>query len=161
MPRKAKPAPKPPVIAAELPDVAGAAQLAKYQEFCKRRGEEIRETWKPGPRVISVERQEKILAAKAMYVSGKSYSKIADALGIPRATAVGWVRSKVVGEVVATPERRAERMKRRCKLNAAKVRQIRTLLANGVRESKIAEKFAVSQVLISTIKLGKTWRHVA
>lgn len=46
------------------------------------------------------------------------------------------------------------------RLDAERVRLIRQLLAEGQSQQLIADLFGVSQVAISKIKLGKSWRHV-
>jgi transcriptional regulator with XRE-family HTH domain len=46
------------------------------------------------------------------------------------------------------------------KLDDDKVREIRMLIAQGLRQREIAKRFSVSQMQISYIKNGKTWSHV-
>lgn len=48
----------------------------------------------------------------------------------------------------------------KAKLTEADVRIIRNLLANNVPQRTIADRFGVSDVAISHIKNGKSWRHV-
>lgn len=43
------------------------------------------------------------------------------------------------------------------KLSAAQVREIRQMLAEGIRGARIAEKFGISQTTVSSIKLGGTY----
>ena len=45
------------------------------------------------------------------------------------------------------------------KLTAQDVREIRLLLEEGVTQKVIALKFGVTQVAISRIKVGKSWKH--
>lgn len=47
------------------------------------------------------------------------------------------------------------------KLTEADIPLIRAALAAGERQVDIAGRFGVVQVVISSIKLGKTWKHVA
>lgn len=46
------------------------------------------------------------------------------------------------------------------KLLEVDVRSIRRLLAKGISQQSIADRFGVTQGAISDIKLGKKWRHV-
>lgn len=46
------------------------------------------------------------------------------------------------------------------KLNDDKVREIRTLLAEGVLQSEIAKRYNVSKPLISVLKSRRIWKHV-
>lgn len=46
------------------------------------------------------------------------------------------------------------------KLTPRKVRVIRRALARGTVQQRLADRFGVSQTVISHIALGKTWRHV-
>lgn len=46
------------------------------------------------------------------------------------------------------------------KLDEQKVREIKIALANGEVGKKLAEKYGVATTQISSIKNGKTWRHV-
>lgn len=48
----------------------------------------------------------------------------------------------------------------RAKLNCEKVKEIKKMLANDIKSSEIAKLFKVKPMLISDIKLNKTWRHV-
>jgi Trp operon repressor len=47
------------------------------------------------------------------------------------------------------------------KLNVARVRRIKQLLAEGKPQAKIANTCNVSQVMISHIKTGKAWKSVS
>jgi group I intron endonuclease len=46
------------------------------------------------------------------------------------------------------------------KLNESEVLEIKKLLATGVLQKVIMEKFNISSPTVSNIKTGKTWRHV-
>lgn len=48
----------------------------------------------------------------------------------------------------------------RAKLNEKKVRQIRKLYANGMRELHIARKFGVTHTTVRYVRTGKSWKHV-
>jgi hypothetical protein len=48
----------------------------------------------------------------------------------------------------------------RAKLDDDKVRQIRALLAEGVKQIVLAERFGVAQAVIASIKKGASWAHV-
>lgn len=47
------------------------------------------------------------------------------------------------------------------KLTEDDVREIREMLADGHYQREVAEAFGVGDVAVSSIKTGKTWRHVA
>ena len=47
------------------------------------------------------------------------------------------------------------------KLSASGVLEIKSLLASGISQSKIAKQFGVTQAAISGINRGKTWRQAA
>ena len=47
------------------------------------------------------------------------------------------------------------------KLTDDNVREIRSLLAQGVRQKVIAKQFGIAQSTVSCINTGKTWTHVA
>ncbi|MDA8212173.1 MAG: NUMOD4 domain-containing protein [Clostridia bacterium] len=46
-------------------------------------------------------------------------------------------------------------------LNETKVKTIKALLAEGVKQTEIARKYGVSPKCISDLKLGNTWKHIA
>lgn len=46
------------------------------------------------------------------------------------------------------------------KLNIAKVRRIKAMLARGVKQSRIAKQFGVVESIISRINTGVRWAHV-
>jgi len=46
------------------------------------------------------------------------------------------------------------------KLKSPQVREVRRLLADGVAQKEIAEKFGVNVGVINSIRIGKTWRHL-
>jgi DNA-binding Xre family transcriptional regulator len=45
-------------------------------------------------------------------------------------------------------------------MTVEKVIEIKRLIKQGIRGTKLAEMFGVSQQVISDIKLGKCWGHV-
>jgi predicted XRE-type DNA-binding protein len=51
-------------------------------------------------------------------------------------------------------------MNGRSKLSETQVVEIKQLLRKGISQSKIAERFGVSQNAISHIKTGKNWRYL-
>lgn len=46
------------------------------------------------------------------------------------------------------------------KLNIAKVRRIQAMLSEGIKQTRIAKQFGVTQQIVSRIKTGSRWAHV-
>jgi hypothetical protein len=65
-----------------------------------------------------------------------------------------------VRDCVAKGRHGDKHSRRTNKLNPTKVRAIRMMLARGTTQSAIAKKYGVRQTLISSIKVGRIWKHV-
>jgi HNH endonuclease len=50
---------------------------------------------------------------------------------------------------------------RSCKLDAMKVREIRSMIADGVSERVIAKRFQVERGTVRSIKHNRTWKYIS
>lgn len=91
-------------------------------------------------------------------------SEVSRVYGVPMTTIFRRYKQGLRGsDLICKINRNSFRVGSRCatsKLKEPQVAEIKKLLSEGIRASKIAKDFNVSQSAISEIKSGKTWGHI-
>ncbi len=117
----------------------------------------------------SILTEQMVLDIRKMRLSGKEYSEISKHFGIRKATIAhacknrGWKHVALGEECRAFPQIRRAPIGDKCwkaKLNEQKVREIKLLVGQKVRQRTIAKKYGVGDSIISAIRKGTSWKHV-
>lgn len=69
------------------------------------------------------------------------------------------INDLVAKGLFVVPDRSGEKNGRAI-LTETNIREIRTLITNGMHNTTIADRFGVTHSMISRIRLGKSWKHL-
>lgn len=107
------------------------------------------------------------------FINGERIGALAAEFGVSRATVSHTARGRnwshvpltanqqqaLASRAVVYPDRRGERASH-SKLNEALVRKLRRERSGGAKLAELARRYGVSQGLVSSICLGRSWSHV-
>lgn len=100
---------------------------------------------------------ELVAEARRLRRAGMELQQLAEKYDVSRATIASAVFGETWIHVAEPPCSRISDGRRHAKLTADEVKEVRALLAEGVKGTTIAARYGVSNVTISDIKTGRSW----